>query len=107
MDCTRLNNNFKYNQKLENVGYSVQELTQLNKKTDGASVNHNGSLNPDYRYINKILLTSGLLKDSSVISTTEKLFSSHHLINPDMFHVIWRWTVCAGYQFVILRWKMR
>ncbi|KAG6398396.1 hypothetical protein SASPL_139856 [Salvia splendens] len=88
MDCTRLNNNFKYNQKLENVGYSVQELTQLNKKIDGASVNHNDSLNPDYRYINKILLTSGLLKDSSIISTTEKLFSSHHLINPDMFHVL-------------------
>ncbi|KAL1538799.1 protein of unknown function (DUF4378) [Salvia divinorum] len=88
MDCAGLNHSFKYDQKLENVRYSVQELTQLNKEIDGAYVNHNDILSPDYRYINKILLTSGLLKDSSVISTTEKLFSSHHLINPDMFHVL-------------------
>lgn len=88
MDCTSLNHGFKYNQKLANVRNSVQELTQLSKGPDEAAADHNESLNPDYRYINKILLTSGLLKDSSVISTTEKLFSSHHLINPDMFHVL-------------------
>lgn len=88
MDCTRLNHSFKYNQKLENMRKSVQELTQLRKEPDGTAANHNESLNPAYRYINKILLTSGLLKDSSFISTTDKLFSSPHLINPDMFHVL-------------------
>ncbi|KAH6791938.1 hypothetical protein C2S52_002415 [Perilla frutescens var. hirtella] len=82
IDCARLTHSFKYNQKLESMRNSVQELPQLRKEPDDES------LNPDHRYINKILSTSGLLKDSSFISTTDKLFSSHHLINPDMFHVL-------------------
>ncbi|XP_057769729.1 protein LONGIFOLIA 1-like [Salvia miltiorrhiza] len=86
MDGTRLDHSFKHNQKLENTKYSVKELTQSNKEE---AASHNESLNPDYRYVNKILLTSGLLRDPSFVSTTtEKLFASHHLINPDMFHVL-------------------
>lgn len=57
---------------------SGDELTLLSNKPDG-------NLTPDHRYINKILLTSGLLKDSSFVSATDQL---HHLINPDMFDVL-------------------
>lgn len=88
MDCSRLNHGFKYNQKLENMRNSVQEFTLLKKEDDVAAADHNESLNADYRYINKILLTSGLLKDPSFISTSEKLFTSQRLINPDIFHVL-------------------
>ncbi|KAK6155010.1 hypothetical protein DH2020_009258 [Rehmannia glutinosa] len=91
-DCTRSNHACKYNQKLESVKNSVHELTLLNTKPDETAVDHNAlvyrSHNPDHRYINKILLTSGLLKDSSFISTADQLLSSCHLINPDMFHVL-------------------
>ncbi|KAK6129147.1 hypothetical protein DH2020_037125 [Rehmannia glutinosa] len=91
-DCTRSNHACKYNQKLESVKNSVHELTLLNTKPDETAVDHNAlvyrSHNPDHRYINKILLTSGLLKDSSFISTADQLLSSCHLINPHMFHVL-------------------
>ncbi|KAL6551614.1 protein of unknown function (DUF4378) [Orobanche gracilis] len=90
-DCTRSKHALKYNQKLENLKNSVQGLTLLTE-TDAAEVDHNTvihqSQNPDHRYINKILLTSGLLKDSNFISTIDQLISPSHLINPDMFHVL-------------------
>ncbi|KAL3624071.1 protein of unknown function (DUF4378) [Castilleja foliolosa] len=86
-DCKRSNHANKYNQKLENL--KVQELTFLTEP-DSTYVDYNVVLshNPDHRYINKILLTSGLLNDPNFISTTDQHLSSCHLINPDMFHVL-------------------
>ncbi|KAL3629461.1 protein of unknown function (DUF4378) [Castilleja foliolosa] len=88
-DCTRSNHARKYNQKLENLKSSVQELSFLTYP-DSTAVDHNVVLshNPDHRYINKILHTSGLLKDPSFILTTDQHLSSCHLINPDMFDVL-------------------
>ncbi|PIN14533.1 hypothetical protein CDL12_12829 [Handroanthus impetiginosus] len=91
-DCKRSSHGCKYNQKLQNIKHSVHELRLPNNEPDETAENHTASvyssLNPDPRYINKILLTSGLLKDSSFVSTTDQLLPSHHLINPDMFHVL-------------------
>ncbi|GFP79772.1 protein longifolia 2 [Phtheirospermum japonicum] len=88
-DCTRSNHACKHNQKLENLKISVQELSFLTEP-DSTAVDHNAVLshNPDHRYINKILLISGLLKNPSFISPTDQHLSSCHLINPDMFHVL-------------------
>ncbi|KAL7101044.1 hypothetical protein ACP275_08G031900 [Erythranthe tilingii] len=91
-DCKRSNPGSSYNLKLENTKNFAHELPLLDTEPDETSANQNAlaqvSLNPNHRYINKILLTSGLLKDSSFISTSDKLLSSNHLINPDMFHVL-------------------
>ncbi|KAL0450455.1 UNVERIFIED_CONTAM: protein LONGIFOLIA 1 [Sesamum latifolium] len=90
-DCTRSSHG-RYNQKSENVKIPVHKLRLLNAEPDEIAEIDNalvyGSLNPDHRYINKILMTSGLLKDSSFISTTDQILSSRHLINPDMFYVL-------------------
>lgn len=66
---------------------SGHELTLLNNEPDRTAANYDGNLTLDHRYINKILLTSGLLKESSFISATEQPVLSH-LINPDMFDVL-------------------
>lgn len=91
-DRRTYNHDSKYNQKLENMKSLAHELKLLNTTPDETSADQNalvyGSLNQDHRYINKILLTSGLLKDTSFISTSDQLLSSRHLINPDMFHVL-------------------
>ncbi|KAG8384604.1 hypothetical protein BUALT_Bualt04G0135100 [Buddleja alternifolia] len=88
----RSDHGYKCNEKLENMKHSVHELQLLQTEPDETAANHHalayGSLNPDQRYVNKILLTTGLLKDSSFISTTDQLLSSCHLINPDIFNVL-------------------
>ncbi|GER49304.1 protein LONGIFOLIA 2 [Striga asiatica] len=90
-NCKRPNHAHMDNQKLENLRNSVQELT-LSTKPDPTAVGHHSllyqSLHPDHKYINRILLTSGLLKHPSVISPADQLLSSCHLINPNMFHVL-------------------
>ncbi|MCD7458938.1 hypothetical protein HAX54_039661 [Datura stramonium] len=48
------------------------------------SQNHN----PDHRYITKILLASGLLKDVDSVSTAIQLQSSGHMIDPRLFHIL-------------------
>lgn len=53
-----------------------------------AATRGDGSLKTDHNYINMILQTSGLLKDVSLVSTADQLFSSYNLINPEMFHVL-------------------
>ncbi|KAL3844594.1 hypothetical protein ACJIZ3_001997 [Penstemon smallii] len=92
MDCTRSDHGCKYSQKSESIQHLVPKLMLLNSKLDETAANHNatayGSLKPDHRYVNKILLTSGLLKDASFISTADQLVSSCHLINPEIFHVL-------------------
>ncbi|CAA0828360.1 Unknown protein [Striga hermonthica] len=90
-NCKRPNHAHMDNHKLENFRNSVQELT-LSTKPGAMAVDHNALLyqshNPDHKYINRILLTSGLLKGPSIISPADQLLSSRHLINPNMFHVL-------------------
>ncbi|XP_051141377.1 protein LONGIFOLIA 2-like [Andrographis paniculata] len=89
-ECRRPDQGCEYIKQVEGGRHPIQELRSLHNYPDEAStllVSGCGQ-NPDHVYINKVLLTSGLLKNSSFISTTEQLVSSSHLINPDMFHVI-------------------
>ncbi|CAA0820301.1 Unknown protein [Striga hermonthica] len=77
---------------LENRNHLTKCTSKVLTKPGPTAVDHHTliyqSLNPYHKYINKILLTSGLLKDPSVISPTNHLLSSCHLINPNMFHVL-------------------
>ncbi|GER45293.1 protein LONGIFOLIA 2 [Striga asiatica] len=77
---------------LENLNHLTEYTSKVLTKPNPTAVDHHTlmyrSLNPDHKYINKILLTSGLLKDPSVISLTDHLLSSCHLINPNMFHIL-------------------
>ncbi|KAI3462875.1 hypothetical protein Pfo_019538 [Paulownia fortunei] len=89
-DCTQSDPGYKDNQKSQNTLHLVNEPRLLKTGPNETAANHNeyiyGSLNPDHRYINKILLASGLLKDTSINPTA--FLSSCHLINPDMFHAL-------------------
>ncbi|KAL3526600.1 hypothetical protein ACH5RR_011256 [Cinchona calisaya] len=83
----------EFNQKkLENVKHLVHKLILLSTIPNEASTYQIASLcktpSPDHKYITKILLASGLLKDISHVSTAIQLHSSGHLINPDLFHVL-------------------
>ncbi|XP_044504891.1 protein LONGIFOLIA 2-like [Mangifera indica] len=46
------------------------------------------STNPDHRYISKILLASGLLRDFEASIMAIQLHPSGHLINPNLFYVL-------------------
>lgn len=96
-ECTRSD---MLNRKLESMKHRIRELSLLSNEPNVPFMNHNevacDSHDPDHRYINKVLLTSGLLKDLSFISATDSHVSSYHLINPDMFHVIEQTEDCHG-----------
>ncbi|XP_073139810.1 protein LONGIFOLIA 1-like [Henckelia pumila] len=83
----------EHNQKkLENIKHLIHELRLLKTKPDEATAKQTAlvdvSSNQDHRYINKMILTSGLLDDMNFISLTDQLHSSSHLINPNMFHIL-------------------
>ncbi|XP_073272464.1 protein LONGIFOLIA 1-like isoform X2 [Primulina huaijiensis] len=81
---------YEHNQKkLENIKDLIHELRWLKTKPDEATAKPTASVdvspNQDHKYINKMILTSGLLEDMNFISSTDQLHSSSHLINPNMF----------------------
>ncbi|XP_073310287.1 protein LONGIFOLIA 1-like isoform X2 [Primulina huaijiensis] len=83
----------EYNQKkLENIKHLIHERRLLKTKPDEATAKQTASVdvspNQDHRYINKMILASRLLEDVNVISMTDQLHSSSHLINPNMFHIL-------------------
>ncbi|XP_011085682.1 protein LONGIFOLIA 2 [Sesamum indicum] len=90
-DCTRPDPGYNYSQKSENILRLVHEPRLLKTKPSEAAANYNESvdqsLNPGQRYINKILLASGLLKDTGIIPAVDQLLSCH-LIDPDIFHAV-------------------
>ncbi|XP_051120990.1 protein LONGIFOLIA 1-like [Andrographis paniculata] len=90
--CRRSYHNCKYNQKIEKMKPADRELSFLHMEPDIIATNDNGltcgKCNPEHRYITKILLTPGLLKESAFFSTTDHLLPSCHLINPDIFHAL-------------------
>ncbi|XP_004233660.1 protein LONGIFOLIA 1 [Solanum lycopersicum] len=77
--------------KLEHIKDLVNQLRLLDSSY-GASTDQFGSLsqnhNPDHRYITKILLASGLLKDVDSVSMAIQLHSSGHLIDQKLFHIL-------------------
>ncbi|KAL0424509.1 UNVERIFIED_CONTAM: protein LONGIFOLIA 1 [Sesamum radiatum] len=90
-ECTRSGPGYNYSQKSENMLHLVHEPRLSKTKPSEAAANHNESvdqsLNPGKRYINKILLASGILKDTGTIPTVDQLLSCH-LIDPDIFHAL-------------------
>ncbi|CAI9109851.1 OLC1v1009767C3 [Oldenlandia corymbosa var. corymbosa] len=78
--------------KLEKINHLVDKLRMLTTIPDEASMYQVASISqnptPDHRYITKVLLASGLLKDIGPISTAIQLQSPGNLINPDLFHVL-------------------
>ncbi|KAK4409822.1 protein LONGIFOLIA 2 [Sesamum angolense] len=90
-DSTRSGPGYNYSQKSENMLHLVHEPRLSKTKPSEAAANHNESvdqsLNPGKRYINKILLASGILKDTGTIPTVDQLLSCH-LIDPDIFHAL-------------------
>ncbi|OIT30481.1 PREDICTED: protein LONGIFOLIA 1-like [Nicotiana attenuata] len=90
---TRLDLGVESNHKiLESKDELVHELRKPNSTIHKANMDQLASLcqnhNPDHRYISKILLASGLLKDVDSMSTTIQLHSPSHLINPKLFDVV-------------------
>ncbi|XP_016561298.2 protein LONGIFOLIA 1 [Capsicum annuum] len=77
--------------KLERIKDLVHQLRLLNSNHE-ANTDQLGSLsqnhNPDHRYITKILLASGLLKDVDSITSSIQLQSSGHMIDPKLFHIL-------------------
>ncbi|RAL40836.1 hypothetical protein DM860_008534 [Cuscuta australis] len=49
---------------------------------------HNSNEDADHKYVNKILLASGILRDVSRASTITWLHPTVHLINPELFDVL-------------------
>nr|XP_009769509.1 PREDICTED: protein LONGIFOLIA 2-like [Nicotiana sylvestris] len=90
---TRLDLDIESNHKiLESKDDLVHELRTPNSTIHEANMDQLASLcqnhNPDHRYITKILLASGLLKDVASMSTTIQLHSPSHLINPKLFDIV-------------------
>ncbi|KZV43368.1 protein LONGIFOLIA 1 [Dorcoceras hygrometricum] len=84
---------YNHNQKTrENIKHLIHELRLLKIKPDEVTAKETASVdvspNQDHRYINKMILTSGLLEDVKFISMTDQPHSSSHLINPNMFHIL-------------------
>lgn len=77
--------------KLERIKVLIHQLRLLDSSSE-ASTDQLGSLrqnhNPDHRYITKILLASGLLKDMDSVSMTIQIQSSGHLIDQKLFHIL-------------------
>lgn len=77
--------------KLDRIKDLVLQLRLLDSNYE-ANTNQLGSLsqnhNPDHRYITKMLLASGLLKDVDSVSTAIQLQSSGHMIDPKLFHIL-------------------
>lgn len=77
--------------KLERIKDLVNQLRLLDSSYE-VSTDQFGSLsqnhNPDHRYITKILLASGLLKDVDSVSMAIQLQSSGHLIDQKLFHIL-------------------
>lgn len=77
--------------KLERIKDLVNQLRLLDSSYE-MSTDQFGSLsqnhNPDHRYITKILLASGLLKDVDSVSMAIQLQSSGHLIDQKLFHIL-------------------
>lgn len=92
---------------LENIDHLLHKLRLLNSTPCEGAMNEIAPFcqgdNSDHRYITKILLASGLLKDLDCVSTTAQLHPSGHLINPKLFHVLEQteestWQTCKGPQ---------
>ncbi|XP_059293856.1 protein LONGIFOLIA 1-like [Lycium ferocissimum] len=77
--------------KLERINDLIHQLRLLDSNHE-ANMDQLGSLsqthNPDHRYITKILLASGLLKEVDCVSTAIQVQSSGHLIDPKLFHIL-------------------
>nr|GMC67362.1 protein LONGIFOLIA 1-like [Ipomoea batatas] len=112
---TRHNLSSGFNHKsLENVDHLLHKLRLLNSAPREGAMNEIAPFcqgdNSDHRYITKILLASGLLKDLDCVSTTAQLHPSGHLINPKLFHVLEQteestWLTCEGPQENIAKIK--
>ncbi|KAL0461571.1 UNVERIFIED_CONTAM: protein LONGIFOLIA 2 [Sesamum latifolium] len=85
-DCTRPGPGYNYSQKSQNMLRLVHEPRLSKTRPSEAAANHNESVDQSL-YINKILLASGLLKDTGIIPTVDQLLSCH-LIDPDIFHAL-------------------
>ncbi|GAA0154311.1 hypothetical protein LIER_37850 [Lithospermum erythrorhizon] len=80
-----------YKKKMEEIRSLVHKLDELNRVSHEATIDIESisdKTNPDRRYITKILLASGLLKDISFLSNPVQLHSNGHVINPKLFHVL-------------------
>ncbi|CAN4079473.1 unnamed protein product [Withania somnifera] len=77
--------------KLERIMDLVHQLRLLDSNHE-ANKDQLGSLsqnhNPDHRYITKILLASGLLKDVDSFCTAIQLQSFGHMVDPKLFHIL-------------------
>ncbi|CAI9758701.1 unnamed protein product [Fraxinus pennsylvanica] len=78
--------------KLDMIDDLVHEVRLLNPAPCEDTLDHYAfmykSPNPDLRYITKILLASGLLRDIISVPTVNQHHSSYHLINTDLFDVL-------------------
>ncbi|KAK4426252.1 protein LONGIFOLIA 1 [Sesamum alatum] len=90
-DCTTSDPGYKYNHKSGNMLQLVHEPRLPKSEPGEAAANHDESvyqsLNQGQRYINKILVASGLLKETSIMPTVDQLLSCH-LIDPNIFHAL-------------------
>ncbi|KAL2523021.1 Protein LONGIFOLIA 1 [Forsythia ovata] len=86
-DCKRF-----HHRKLDMIEDLVHKLRLLNPTPYEDTLDHTAfmyeSPNPNLRYITKILLASGLLRDVISVPTVNQHHSSYHLINPDLFDVL-------------------
>ncbi|KAG9130080.1 hypothetical protein Leryth_012832 [Lithospermum erythrorhizon] len=81
-----------FDKRMKDIRSLVHKLDQLNRVPHESTTNHIESLsnntNQDHCYITKILLASGLLKDTSLPSNSIQLYSNGQMINPKLFHVL-------------------
>lgn len=89
---TRIDHGTETNQKkLERIKDLVHQL-RLQDSDQEANMDRLESFchnhNPDHRYITKVLLASGILKDVDSVSMAIQLQSSGHLIDPKLFHIL-------------------
>ncbi|KAH6829701.1 hypothetical protein C2S53_020532 [Perilla frutescens var. hirtella] len=82
----------KNNQKSENPLCLIHEprLSKTKPKETAANINGSAyqSINPRHRYIKKMILASGLLKDTNIIQTDNHILSLGDHFNSNMIHTL-------------------